>query len=163
MLLDAVRDDVDTGDASTQADFSTSRCVGSACSCSRLPLSVRQTDAATVIDTHTALDQPVAFEPVHRPRQRALAQVDVPGKIVHPVAGALGVDQTVQGLELTQPDLVLLLQRLLQGSGDHPSGGRRRLTPYRARISSLRPAAVLVGCARGTGTGVPSPVDPTAR
>lgn len=75
-------------------------------------------NAAAVDLADAAVDQVVALEPGDGAGQRALSQMAVPGQIGHPVLTTVGVDEPVEGLEVTEPQAMAILQRLVERTTD---------------------------------------------
>jgi hypothetical protein len=102
-------------------------------------------DGTPVVGTHAATHQPVLLEPSDRSREGALAEVDVLGQVGHPVVAAVGVDEPVEDLELTEPDAVIVLQGLLECAA-HLGVAIEQLPP----LTDLRPGR---GTLRAHGGG----------
>src|SRR3712207_4313717 len=85
-------------------------------------------DAAAVRLAHLAVDEPVRLEPADEPRQRALAEVDALGHLLHAAVVLAVLGEPLEDLELAHPEAVLRLELALQRAG-HARVTAQRLRP----------------------------------
>src|SRR4051794_25568811 len=73
-------------------------------------------DAAPVLGAHAAGDEAVGLEAADHARERALAEVDRRGELLHAALGLLALGEPLEHLVLADAEAVVILQPPLEGA-----------------------------------------------